>query len=156
MMWSSTAYVRYLEDNARFPVVAAPLPRDVRASVPTGGTMFVLLRSAPDEEKQAAWDFVRWMCDAEQTIAWSTRTGYMPVTRPAVERLDRARLVPAATRTTASPTTSSPPSTRGRGRRSSSASSATSSSPASRRPCSPGATRTRCMDEAREEAARPA
>jgi sn-glycerol 3-phosphate transport system substrate-binding protein len=27
------------------------------------------------------------MCDPEQTIAWSTRTGYMPVTRPAVERL---------------------------------------------------------------------
>lgn len=87
MMWSSTAYVRYLEDNARFPVVAGPLPRDVRASVPTGGTMFVLMRSAPDEEKRAAWEFVRWMCDAEQTIAWSTRTGYMPVTRPAVERL---------------------------------------------------------------------
>ncbi|HEY8040341.1 MAG TPA: ABC transporter substrate-binding protein [Polyangiaceae bacterium] len=87
MLWSSTAFLRYIEDNARFPVVAAPLPRDVRASVPTGGTMFVLLRGAPDEEKQAAWEFVRWMCDAEQTIAWSTRTGYMPVTRPAVERL---------------------------------------------------------------------
>jgi sn-glycerol 3-phosphate transport system substrate-binding protein len=87
MMWSSTAYVRYLENGARFPVLAAPLPREVRASVPTGGTMFVLMRSAPDEEKQAAWDFVRWMCEPEQTIAWSTRTGYMPVTRPAVERL---------------------------------------------------------------------
>jgi sn-glycerol 3-phosphate transport system substrate-binding protein len=87
MMWSSTAYVRYLEDNARFPVVAAPLPRDVRASVPTGGTMFVVQRAAPAEEKRAAWDFVRWMCDVEQTIAWSTRTGYMPVTRPAVDRL---------------------------------------------------------------------
>lgn len=87
MMWSSTAFVRYLEDNARFPVVAAPLPRRLRASVPTGGTMFVLMRSAPDEEKQAGWDFVRWMCDAEQTLTWSTRTGYMPVTRPAVERL---------------------------------------------------------------------
>jgi sn-glycerol 3-phosphate transport system substrate-binding protein len=87
MMWSSTAYLRYLEDNARFPIVASPLPRDVRASVPTGGTMFVLMRAAPDEEKQAAWEFVRWMCDTEQTIAWSTRTGYMPVTRPAVERL---------------------------------------------------------------------
>jgi sn-glycerol 3-phosphate transport system substrate-binding protein len=87
MMWSSTAYVRYLEDNARFPVVTAPLPRDSRASVPTGGTMFILLRSAPEEEKLAAWDFVRWMCDVEQTIAWSTRTGYMPVTRPAVERM---------------------------------------------------------------------
>ena len=88
MMWSSTAYVRYLEDNARFPVVASPLPRGVRASVPTGGTMFVLLRSAPDEEKRAGWDFVRWMCDAEQTITWSTRTGYMPVTTAAVDRLN--------------------------------------------------------------------
>jgi sn-glycerol 3-phosphate transport system substrate-binding protein len=87
MMWSSTAYVRYLENNARFPVVAAPLPRHVRVSVPTGGTMFVLLRAAPDEEKLAAWEFVRWMCDTEQTIAWSTRTGYLPVTRPAVARL---------------------------------------------------------------------
>ncbi len=87
MMWSSTAYVRYLEDNARFPVVAAPLPRRARASVPTGGTMFVLMQSAPREEKEAGWDFVRWMCDVEQTITWSTRTGYMPVTRPAVERL---------------------------------------------------------------------
>jgi sn-glycerol 3-phosphate transport system substrate-binding protein len=87
MMWSSTAYVRYLEDNARFPVVAAPLPRDARASVPTGGTMFVVMQAAPEAEKQAAWDFLRWMCDVDQTIAWSTRTGYMPVTRPAVERL---------------------------------------------------------------------
>jgi sn-glycerol 3-phosphate transport system substrate-binding protein len=86
-MWSSTAYVRYLEVNARFPVIAAPLPRRVRASVPTGGTMFVLMQSAPLEEKQAGWDFVRWMCEPEQTIAWSTQTGYMPVTRPAVDRL---------------------------------------------------------------------
>ena len=87
MMWSSTAYVRYLESNARFPVVAAPLPRDLRAAVPTGGTMFTILRAAADEEKRAAWDFVRWMCEAEQTAEWSMRTGYMPVTRPAVERL---------------------------------------------------------------------
>jgi sn-glycerol 3-phosphate transport system substrate-binding protein len=87
IMWSSTAFVRYLENNARFPVVAAPLPRDLRASVPTGGTMFVLMRAVPDEEKLAAWEFVRWMCETDQTIAWSTRTGYMPVTRPAVDRL---------------------------------------------------------------------
>jgi sn-glycerol 3-phosphate transport system substrate-binding protein len=88
MMWSSTAYVRYLETNARFPVVAAPLPRRLRASVPTGGTMFVLMRGAPEVEKRAAWEFVRWMCEDEQTIAWSTRTGYMPVTQSAVARLD--------------------------------------------------------------------
>jgi sn-glycerol 3-phosphate transport system substrate-binding protein len=87
-MWSSTAYVRYLENNASFPVVAAPLPRHRRASVPTGGTMFVVPRTAPDEEKQAAWAFVRWMTAPEQAAAWATRTGYMPVTRAAVERLE--------------------------------------------------------------------
>jgi sn-glycerol 3-phosphate transport system substrate-binding protein len=83
MMWSSTAFVRYLEDTARFPVLAAALPGDVRRSVPTGGSAFVLMRSAPEEEKRAAWDFIRWMCEAEQTIEWSTRTGYMPVTTQA-------------------------------------------------------------------------
>jgi len=87
MMWSSTAFVRYLEDTARFPVLAAPLPGDVRRSVPTGGSAFVLVRSAPDEEKRAAWDFVHWMCETEQTIEWSTRTGYMPVTTAAAAEL---------------------------------------------------------------------
>jgi sn-glycerol 3-phosphate transport system substrate-binding protein len=87
MMWSSTAYVRYLEDHAPFPVVAAPLPRGQRASVPTGGTMFVLPRAVPEEEKRAAWEFVRWMTAPEQVVDWSTRTGYMPTTLPAVESL---------------------------------------------------------------------
>ncbi|MCL2448273.1 MAG: ABC transporter substrate-binding protein [Polyangiaceae bacterium] len=87
MMWSSTAYVRYLEDNASFPVQAAPLPRQSRASVPTGGTMFVILRGAPEEEKQAAWEFVRWMCEREQASTWAARTGYLPVTMPAVDHL---------------------------------------------------------------------
>lgn len=87
MMWNSTAFVRYLEDTAHFPVIAAALPGDVRRSVPTGGSAFVLVRDAPDEEKRAAWDFVRWMCETEQTIEWSTRTGYLPVTTEAANEL---------------------------------------------------------------------
>jgi sn-glycerol 3-phosphate transport system substrate-binding protein len=90
IIWTSTAFLRYLEENARFPVVAAPLPRDVRASVPTGGTFFVVMRRAPVSEKRAAWEFLRWMCAPEQTIAWATRTGYLPVARGAIESL-RAR-----------------------------------------------------------------
>jgi sn-glycerol 3-phosphate transport system substrate-binding protein len=88
IVWTSTAFMRFLEKNARFPVVAAPLPHDVRASVPTGGTFFVILRQAPAEEKQAAWRFLRFMCEPEQVIAWSSRTGYLPVTLPAIARLE--------------------------------------------------------------------
>jgi sn-glycerol 3-phosphate transport system substrate-binding protein len=87
LTWTSTAFLRYLEENAKFPVVAAPLPKDVKHSVPTGGTFFVVLASAPAEEKEAAWAFLRWMCEPEQTISWATRTGYLPVTEDAVARL---------------------------------------------------------------------
>ena len=83
-IWTSTAYIRYLEDNARFPVIAAPLPREVRASVPTGGTFFVVVKQAPDEEKAAAARFLRFFCEAEQAAYLSTRTGYLPITTPAV------------------------------------------------------------------------
>jgi sn-glycerol 3-phosphate transport system substrate-binding protein len=86
-IWTSTAYIRYLEDNAKFPVVAAPLPRDVRASVPTGGTFFVVVKEAPEEEKAAATKFLRFFCEPEQAAFVSTRTGYLPITEPAVAKM---------------------------------------------------------------------
>jgi sn-glycerol 3-phosphate transport system substrate-binding protein len=89
MIFMSTAFLKYLEENARFPVVAAPLPANVRAAAPTGGTHFVMLKQAPAKEKAAAWEFLRWMLEPEQTIEWATRTGYMPVTRRAVSLLEK-------------------------------------------------------------------
>jgi sn-glycerol 3-phosphate transport system substrate-binding protein len=88
IIWSSTAFLRYVEENARFSVRVAGLPGDANRVVPTGGTFFVLLRGAPDSEKRAAWDFLRWMVEPEQTIEWSTSTGYLPVTRAAVRELE--------------------------------------------------------------------
>jgi sn-glycerol 3-phosphate transport system substrate-binding protein len=90
MIWTSTAFLKYLEQNARFEVVAAPLPAHRRRAVPTGGTHWVMLRSAALEQKQTAWEFLRFMHAPEQVIDWATSTGYMPVTRPAVERLERS------------------------------------------------------------------
>lgn len=90
MIWTSTAFLRYLEENARFPVVAAPLPRDARFAVPTGGTHWVILKSAPSRQREAAFRFLRFMQAEEQVIEWSTATGYLPVTRPAVTELERS------------------------------------------------------------------
>jgi sn-glycerol 3-phosphate transport system substrate-binding protein len=88
MIWNSTAFLKYFEDHARFPVVAAQLPRGRRAGVPTGGTFFILLASAPEDQKRAAWAFVRFMLETDQAIDWSTSTGYLPVTHGAVRRLE--------------------------------------------------------------------
>ena len=89
IIFTSTAFLRYLEDNAPFPVKAAPMPKDKVAAVPTGGTFFVMLKGAPDGTKLAAWEFVRWMMMPEQTIEWATSTGYMPVAREAVTKLEQ-------------------------------------------------------------------
>ncbi len=87
MIWTSTAFLKYLEDNAPFPVLAAPLPAGRKRAVPTGGTHWVMLKSAPTEQKQVAWEFLRFMHLPAQAMHWATSTGYMPVTRGAVEQL---------------------------------------------------------------------
>lgn len=89
MIWTSTAFLKYLEDNASFPVVAAPLPAREQRAVPTGGTHWVIMKSAPAREKQAAWAFLRFMHEPAQVIEWATRTGYLPVTRGAIAELER-------------------------------------------------------------------
>jgi len=88
MIYTSTAFVRYLDDNARFHAMAAPLPREQRQAVPTGGTFFLMMKSASEEKKQAAAEFLRWMCEPQQTLEWSTATGYMPVSQRAVKKLE--------------------------------------------------------------------
>ncbi len=89
MIWTSTAFLKYLEENARFPVLAAPLPTHRRAAVPTGGTHWVVMRNAPRAAKETAWAFLRWMLEPAQVVEWATSTGYMPVARSAVDQLER-------------------------------------------------------------------
>jgi len=89
MIWSSTAFLKYLEEHARFPVIAAPLPAGSKRAVPTGGTFWVVLRAADSARKAAAARFLRFMHEPEQVIEWSTRTGYIPVTRAAVRALEQ-------------------------------------------------------------------
>jgi sn-glycerol 3-phosphate transport system substrate-binding protein len=88
MIWTSTAFLRYLEQNAKFPVIAAPLPGDVRRGVPTGGTFFVVPRRAPERQLPAASAFLRFMMEPAQANHFATKTGYIPVSRTGVAELE--------------------------------------------------------------------
>jgi sn-glycerol 3-phosphate transport system substrate-binding protein len=90
MIWTSTAFLRYIEDHAKFPVLTAPLPRDRRFAVPTGGTMFVMPKAPDGPKKRAAAAFLAFMMRPEQANAFATQTGYIPVSRPGLAALDRA------------------------------------------------------------------
>lgn len=88
MVWNSTAFLRYLEQNAKFPVVAAPLPGDARRAVPTGGTFFVVPRQAPPEQLPAATAFLRFMIAPENANHFATKTGYIPVSKQGIATLE--------------------------------------------------------------------
>lgn len=88
MIWTSTAFLKYLEENASFELWAAPLPMQVRHSVPTGGTHWVLPAGAPAEERAAAARFVDYMLSPGAAATFATETGYIPVTHGAVHLLE--------------------------------------------------------------------
>jgi ABC-type glycerol-3-phosphate transport system substrate-binding protein len=58
--------------------------------VPTGGTHWVILKSAPQQAKRDAFRFLEFMHAERQAIEWATRTGYIPVTRAAIASLEQS------------------------------------------------------------------
>ncbi|MED0678593.1 ABC transporter substrate-binding protein [Aneurinibacillus thermoaerophilus] len=85
MIFTSTGDLQTLKSSASFDVGAAFLPAAKSYGVPTGGANLVMLAKSSDEEKKAAWEFIKWMSDTPQTIKWSLASGYMPVTTEAVQ-----------------------------------------------------------------------
>lgn len=88
MIWTSTAFLRFIEDRAPFRVGVAPLPKRDRFAVPTGGTFFVIPKGIEGAEREAGLAFLRWMMAAPQANAWATQTGYMPVSQRGMAQLE--------------------------------------------------------------------
>ena len=84
MIYTSTAFLNYMTENAKFKLGTAFLPGKVKQAVPTGGTFFVIARDAPPAQKEAGWAFIKWMTEPAQTISLSKATGYMPIRTSAV------------------------------------------------------------------------
>jgi sn-glycerol 3-phosphate transport system substrate-binding protein len=49
------------------------------------GRGFSILNLRPEEEQEAAWKFVKWLMEPEQQAEWFAGTGYLPVSRGAVD-----------------------------------------------------------------------
>jgi sn-glycerol 3-phosphate transport system substrate-binding protein len=84
MIFTSTAFLNYITENAKFKVGTAFMPARAKSAVPTGGTFFVMLKDAPAAQKEAGWAFIKWMTDPAQTISLSKATGYMPIRTSAI------------------------------------------------------------------------
>lgn len=77
MMWTSTGNLTNVRENAPFDFGVAMLPANVRRGAPTGGGNFFIFQDADDDQKRAAFDFVKWISAPEQSAKWTIATGYV-------------------------------------------------------------------------------
>lgn len=79
----SLAYMRKTGIDFNLGVAAVPMQKTRRNII--AGTNVVIFKSGKSEVEKAAWDFVKWFTEPEQTAKWSELTFYMPVRRSAFQ-----------------------------------------------------------------------
>lgn len=88
MWFGSTGDLTYnlsvAQENG-FTVDNCYIPANVQYGVPTGGCNLVMASKIPNEKKQAAWEFIKWMTEAEQSVYSSMHTGYVVTRKSAME-----------------------------------------------------------------------
>ncbi len=63
----------------------APVPVWKTKKVPFAGTDVIMFNTASDEQKKAAWEFMKFLVSPEITAYWAVKTGYVPVRKSALE-----------------------------------------------------------------------
>ncbi len=77
----------YVENSSKgkFQWSWAPVPVWKTRNVPFAGTDIIMFNTAKEEEKRAAWAFMKYLISPEVTAYWAINTGYLPVRRAALQ-----------------------------------------------------------------------
>ncbi len=82
---SSVSMAFMANDNKlKFNIGIAPIPSFRTKKNVISGTNIAIFKSDSKKE-EAAWKFVKWLTDKEQTAKWSYETYYMPLRRSALQ-----------------------------------------------------------------------
>lgn len=68
-----------------FSVNTAFMPKLLNYGTSAGGSNIVISVKGSKQEKDAAWEFMKWMTALEQTVFTSSKTGYMPSRKSAID-----------------------------------------------------------------------
>lgn len=77
-----TKNLQMAEEN-NYEIGTTFIPKDIQYGVPTGGCNLVIPSKATDKEKQAAWEFIKWITTPEQAAQSTVTTGYVPTSKKA-------------------------------------------------------------------------
>jgi len=73
--------------DGKFEVGMAPLPTAQKSGNTMFGNNTVIFSKAPQNRQRAAWLFMKWLTETDQTVKWSLDSsgGYVPVRQSALE-----------------------------------------------------------------------
>ena len=86
MIRSSCASLTYMDTLIKFDLGLAALAGGKRKAVILAGTNAVIFAKASPEQKRAAWLFLKWMSEPEQTARWSAESSYLPIMKSALSQ----------------------------------------------------------------------
>jgi ABC-type glycerol-3-phosphate transport system substrate-binding protein len=72
----STATLTDTIQSVKYDLGVAPIPGKVKKQVPIGGGSLYIFENATQAEKDAAWEFLKFMGSAESQMYWAATTGY--------------------------------------------------------------------------------
>lgn len=81
----STGGLGNISKTAKFDVGTAMLPEHEKFGCPTGGAGLGIVAAAPNNRKEAAFQFIKFLMKPENVTYWTKQSGYMPVTKSARE-----------------------------------------------------------------------
>lgn len=85
MIYHTTGNLTNIRKNATFDFGVTFLPAGRQYGAPTGGGNFYITNGISEERQQAAWKYIRFMCDIERAAQWSIETGYVATRESAYE-----------------------------------------------------------------------
>ena len=85
MIITSSVSKSFMIDRIRFDFAMAPLPYWTQNATIISGTNIGIFASTSPENRQVAWDFIRFFSSTDIAALWAIRTGYVPVRRSSVE-----------------------------------------------------------------------
>jgi len=82
---SSVSITHMKQQTINFNMGYAALPAYKTNQSAISGSNVVIFRNADKEKEKAAWNFIKWFTDTEQTAKWSALTNYMPIRQSAMQ-----------------------------------------------------------------------
>lgn len=85
IIYSSSGDINYLTESSEFDLGVAVLPANKEKGVGSGGANIVMFDGFTEEENEATWDFVKYLCEPEVAGKFASLTGYLPTSPAAAE-----------------------------------------------------------------------